>query len=426
MSFPIADGLSDPRIWYWTRGEAVVNFGDALAEVFAARLFVEPRVNADVYHTVGSVICHHLIEARRHEKALPIPLRIAYWACGARTEESIWPQSREACLFHGVRGPLSRDVLDLPADTPMGDPGFLLPLLVPPPASRSGASLLVPHYYDGPRAEELRRQAGADAVVLATTEPTLAAIDALVQRIAAADFVLAGSLHSAVVAAAYDTPFAFLDCDHIDLPFKWRDLAASLDIPPIFARTVEEGRALYAGVKDRIRKPALAPLLAVCPYTVRSSLFAAAVAADGGSPMKAALEAGKAFANPAEENETSRYAAMRARVADQMDIRRLAASLHDLADRTRALEETDPSPHRKSAEEAWAAHHRVHHALKSLEDAHGARNRAFAELEQELTRTSQERDASRQEIDAMRRSTSWRLLAPLRTAARLARLTRRD
>ena len=43
-----------------------------------------------------------------------------------------------------------------------------------------------------------------------------------IAAIVAAEFVLAGALHAAVVACAYDVPFAYYDSGDIDLPFKCR------------------------------------------------------------------------------------------------------------------------------------------------------------------------------------------------------------
>ena len=78
-----------------------------------------------------------------------------------------------------------------------------------------------------------------------------------------------------LVAAAFGVKFAYWDNGHLDLPFKWADFAASVQMPCCFATTVADGRMLYAEVMaPRLRLPSLLPLLAAAPFIVRPEVLA--------------------------------------------------------------------------------------------------------------------------------------------------------
>jgi hypothetical protein len=95
------------------------------------------------------------------------------------------------------------------------------------------------------------------------------------------DFVLAGALHAAIVACAYGKPFAFYSGAHIDLPFKWMDFSASINVPTVFARNAEEGRRAWEFLLAPVlKRPGLAPILQVFPGDIQAGLLAAAQAWD--------------------------------------------------------------------------------------------------------------------------------------------------
>jgi hypothetical protein len=103
----------------------------------------------------------------------------------------------------------------------------------------------------------------------------------VIDAIAAAKFVLAGALHAAIIACAYRRPFAYYDSGAIDLPFKWLDFSASIDTPTAFVRTVKEGwRAWEWLIAPALRRPKLAPILAVFPGEVQPGLLSQAQAWD--------------------------------------------------------------------------------------------------------------------------------------------------
>jgi len=190
-------------------------------------------------------------------------------------------------MFLGVRGPLTREILGLPPDTTIGDPGLLLPLLVEKPAKPHGGTVCVTHFHENRTPSDIKSQTGVDVVVSAAIGLGLERVKDLVSCIAGASFVLSGALHAAIVAAAYGVPFAYFDSGHVDLPFKWLDFAASVGIPCAFARTIRDGKRLYADeIQARYTPLPLLPLLANAPFHVMPEPYRKAVAHDGMLPRK--------------------------------------------------------------------------------------------------------------------------------------------
>lgn len=227
----------------------------------------------NVYVLIGSMLSDPWLT-----RALDLAKRgggsVHLWGCGWRGE-AVAPSLVSQVQIHSVRGPRTRAALGLPQDTVMGDSAFLLPLLYQPPPTPSGRILVVPHILD-PRRDALIRSpslVGADHGLL-TEFSSLHELVPMIDAIANASFVLAGAMHAAIIAAAYHVPFAFLDSGWIDLPEKWRDLAAALSIPSVFAQNVAEGLAACDGVKPIL--PDLAAMLACAPLPVLPQVLARA------------------------------------------------------------------------------------------------------------------------------------------------------
>lgn len=286
---------SDPRIRYWLKGQPHQNFGDYLSELLAVRLLRYPKVEAEVYHLVGSVIDDWFDGGALQR----LTGSAAFWGCGVRSEQGISPDNRKKAQFFGVRGPISRDVLGLPKETVLGDPGLLLPLIHSPNADvdTAGRTICIPHLFDEREDKELTELSGADLVVRPLVDNNLESLSHLLDRIIAADFVLTASLHGAIVAFAFDRPFALWNNGHLDLPLKWRDFSLSVGFEPEFVPDVAKGRGTYAAMSSQLVKRPLTPLLEVCPFSVRPAMLLRAMIADGAitgedaSPALALLEA---------------------------------------------------------------------------------------------------------------------------------------
>ncbi|AWN40512.1 hypothetical protein [Methylobacterium durans] len=164
-------------------------------------------------------------------------------------------------------------------------------------------TICVPHFLDTCRDADLLRRTGADLIVRPNIARTERAVFDLIDAIASSSFVLAGSLHAAIVACAYDVPFGYLDTGFVDIPFKWRDFSALVGIGTSFCDRVADARTIYEQVnRPRLRKPALLPMLAVAPFRVRLDILLKAYHHDmqqrdsasthHGEPLKALLRQG--------------------------------------------------------------------------------------------------------------------------------------
>lgn len=273
----------DERIEYFIKGAAIQNFGDYLPEIFCQDLLTYPKIDADLFRLVGSVIDDRWVRQDLKRVNGYVTGLIAFWCCGSRSTTPLSADTLTHCRFFGVRGPLTRRVLGLPDDTVLGDPGLLAPLFHTPRAdpTTSGKTICIPHVHDlRPRADILA-MSGADLLIHPEIAGTEAALREILDQIASADFVLSASLHGAIIACAYGTPFAFWDNGHLDVPFKWDDFSGSIGLETRFARSLEEGRALHAEMIKTMRLPPLAPILEVAPFAVRPAALLRALAHDG-------------------------------------------------------------------------------------------------------------------------------------------------
>jgi hypothetical protein len=258
-------------VHYWLENEPRRNLGDYLSVLFVRRLAATPPDRYASTRLIGSVIVDFIIA----QDLAGIPEGpeglIGFWGCGLRDDRPLPEALARRCRFHGVRGPLTRDRLGLPPDTPLGDPALLLPLIHrPEAAATAGGTLLVPHIHDPSDHAVLLARTGAGAVLAPTVASRPAAMIAAINAIASAEFVLCGALHAAIIACAYGRPFAFVDTGHIDLPFKWFDFAASVGIPAVFVRTLAEGRLAWETLTGpALRRPPWLPMVNVFPGTLR-------------------------------------------------------------------------------------------------------------------------------------------------------------
>lgn len=294
--------MSTP-VSYWRRGLSEQNFGDFLSEFLKKRLFFSFGMDASAIRIIGSCIDDGLIETAGRdalEQGPPAAAKTIYWGCGLRREDGLSEHSRPFVEILSVRGPLTRSALRLGDSVPYGDPALLLPALYrPSPGTRfKHSALLVPHFHDQRNDAQLLAASGCDAVLRPNIAADPSAVEAFINDIVSADFILAASLHAAIVAVAYGRPFAYWDSGNIDLPFKWKDFSASVEIPCIFSPNIQHAKASYhADVQPALRIPILWPSLTVAPFPVRPEALAQIVKSDFARWGPAIWEAGSALAS---------------------------------------------------------------------------------------------------------------------------------
>lgn len=261
---------------YWREDESLQNFGDYLTAYLLERLFVRvPRLPGDV-RIIGSYLDdYHAGMAANLTVACGLPQRakLIAWAGGVRTPGGLSEARRDQVQILSVRGPLSARDLELGDDFPTGDPGLLMPALYSPGRDTEfqGRTLCVPHFDDTRSDADIRLACGADLVLRPAIGKSFEDIETFIDRLVSADFVLCGSLHAAIVLAAYGRPFAFWDSGNVDIPFKWEDFALSVGIPCVFCSDITAGRRFFdEQIKPVLHIPPLWDALAVAPYPIRS------------------------------------------------------------------------------------------------------------------------------------------------------------
>lgn len=237
-------------IFEWRLDGSVRNFGDALNEVLLPGNIRKKWMDDPerMFFPIGSVIHNEVIEETLRLGALPV-----FVGCGWRGE-SLDPELVNKSSFIGCRGPhtqaeLARHGVEVQVT---GDPAYEIPKLF----VRGGPNALAmvvrhikdPADYTPNSIFELK----ADAVFSPVVE-TYEDIVEMIQKISGARFVLAGSMHAAMVANAYGVPFAPFSSGYVDCPPKWYDWFAERGWgEPVWVKDVVEGREWYRSIKDKI------------------------------------------------------------------------------------------------------------------------------------------------------------------------------
>ncbi len=264
-------------VTYWRKHLRLQNFGDYLSEVLlqalCRRSIFDPgagHVNGryEFIYLIGSAIDdHHVKIGLEHAQSLG-PCRIAFWCCGKRDEHPLDQELLGHCVFLGARGPLTRDALGLPSNTPLGDPALLLPIIYTPKFDKEWASktICVPHFNEKKSDEELLVSTGVDVILRPNITNELNELFRFIDRLVSARFAICGALHAAIVRCAYATEFAYFDSGDVDVPFKWKDFSASVGIGARFAKSLAEGQSIYAeNISNRVRIPRLDGIVAAAP-----------------------------------------------------------------------------------------------------------------------------------------------------------------
>lgn len=158
----------------------------------------------------------------------------------------------------GTQENLRGHSLDIPV---IGDPGVLVRIIVKK-SSRAPKKILIPHLHD--HTIYNAADVGCDSILSPLVSDQKELIE-LIRKISSASFVLAGSLHAAVVASAYRVPFALFKTNYLDCPPKWFDWASSIALAEsnvLFHHSAYEGEQWYCDVQSDLQPTLLTPLLA--------------------------------------------------------------------------------------------------------------------------------------------------------------------
>lgn len=265
---------------YWLKGTDKQNMGDFLSEYFAEHLFIKTARPGVVIRMVGSALADAFVpepttvsSERETPTSDTLPSRtLVAWGLGVREKDGLSPEARKHVEILAVRGPITASEVHAGPNVPMGDPGLLMPALYSPTrdAAFTGKRICVPHFHDVRDDRTLLEESGCDVVLRTSLPNELKAIEEFIDRLTSADFVLSGSLHGAILAAAYGIPYGYWNSGSVDLPLKWKDFSRSIGTPTVFVHNAEEGVAVYKQqIEKTIRIPSVLELLVCAPLIPR-------------------------------------------------------------------------------------------------------------------------------------------------------------
>lgn len=208
-------------IFYWKTQRG--NFGDDLNDWIWDRLLPGWQ-DWDTHSTlvgIGTILnCHHFPMSR--------PGRFLVAGSGVGYGDLPYMDDPARWDIRSLRGPRSARILGLPDNLGIADPAIMLSEMKEfQSLPRQGRAIFIPHLssvdkYDW---ETLCAQAGIDFVSPCDESK------AVIRRIAAAPLVLAESMHAAIIADSFRTPWIPLSLSRSFNGAKWLDWSDSLEMP---------------------------------------------------------------------------------------------------------------------------------------------------------------------------------------------------
>lgn len=273
-------------------GSPRVNFGDFITEVIVGWLGYElvncqvqaPPRGEPILIAIGSILEPTLNEVATERTAV-------VWGSGIGKQLQ-GLQSLRQFDYRAVRGPMTAEALNLPKDITMGDPALLLPLALPF-EQRTDSVVVVPHLWNSNTMTKYERLKESKATVLCSTWIKRTEFLCLLKTIVTARFVLAGSLHAAILAHAYGVPWAIYNppADRLDKPLKWMDwlgylgIETAFELQPFLKRSMvtnhEEGMAWWEHNSALIKPHDLKALITSFPFPIITPSVRAIVRAPG-------------------------------------------------------------------------------------------------------------------------------------------------
>lgn len=117
--------------------------------------------------------------------------------------------------IHALRGEYSKARFDLKTSVPLGDPGFLTPLVYPSKPRKSNTIICLPHlhdYYSHLWVDKIKKNYNNHNVVtISLSEPVIN----IVNSIAGAEFIVSSAMHPLIVAQSYGTPFIWVELGNL-------------------------------------------------------------------------------------------------------------------------------------------------------------------------------------------------------------------
>lgn len=232
------------------RYRAATNFGDQMNDWFWDAVCPGWREAGDGFLVgIGTIL----------NAKLPAGVRKVVMGSGAGYGPPPGARLLGECEIRCVRGPRTAAALGLPAALAATDPAVLAADM-PEFAGRAvwGRPIFVPHHvtfwFASP--ERVADEAGVDLVLPQQDSREV------IRRIASAPLVLAESMHAAILADAFGTPWHAVVVSPLINRWKWLDWGESIGLEPLFHSALPDGFRCH-GVRHRQVAGAPAPVVDV-------------------------------------------------------------------------------------------------------------------------------------------------------------------
>ena len=235
------------QIYYYQRRDRRTNFGDELNTWLWQKLLPKVMAQADDAVLVGlGTLLNHLLPKRLGKTGT-----VFIFSTGVGYEQPLAAIPQHWKLYC-VRGPLSAQCLNLPAEMAITDGGILLRRFVSPPSSTPATVAFMPHVHHATFAgdfwESICRTVGFRYI-----DPCWP-VEQVITAIQGSRLLLAEAMHGAITADALGVPWIPLTTSPRILAFKWQDWCASIQqpyrpvyIPPLTAAYPRYGRGVRSG-----------------------------------------------------------------------------------------------------------------------------------------------------------------------------------
>jgi len=231
--------------WTQTNDKDMVNLGDYIGKILFDTANIKSHPEGKVTFITGSLLDQYW----RNQFNKPILV----WGTGSTGQN--FPNMNPKDEILAVRGPLTRKWLNLPENTPLGDPALFLPRVLQPKKINLGP-IKVFNYPNNHHGLSMRVNKWH--------------WQGIVQTIASAEIILANTLHAAILAQAYNVPWAVYQFnDQNPFPQRWYDWFAYINLPQESFQTistVQEAQNWWDKWHKYIKMPNLQYTIDSCPW----------------------------------------------------------------------------------------------------------------------------------------------------------------
>ncbi|MEJ6783838.1 polysaccharide pyruvyl transferase family protein [Aminobacter sp. Piv2-1] len=217
------------KLFWWGGDTGGINFGDSISPLIVRHLSGKEVVHRTVPHcdvvAVGSLIDTVVRKQWRRDIAFRLS-RIKVWGSGSFKPHRV-RKHRRLDVF-AVRGPLTRDAMNLDPDLPLGDPGLLIDRLQPLVAKRYRWGI-IPHVVDADASIISEVSNGTEnSIVINLRNPDLLET---IRQIMSCDFIVSSSLHGVIAADALGIPHLWTKVGDkvFGVDWKFRDYFLSME-----------------------------------------------------------------------------------------------------------------------------------------------------------------------------------------------------